>query len=330
MWLRRASLYSRAMRLSFASRSFSVCSCVVLCSIALALTACGAERRRPPGVGRFDGGGGGSGDGGGGGRDAMIPDLGIPPSSCVADARFIYLVDSGNALLRFDPESRAITPIGTLACAPGASPFSMAVDRNANALILHSDRRIYQASTSDASCAPTPYVPGGMGFELFGMGFVSDVAGGSTESLFIAGGPEAGVGSGSATLGAIRTADWSVSTVGPVAGSPELTGNGEAELWGFFPDAMPMAVRQLDKVTGATLREFDVSSIDTSFLPIPSAWAFAYWGGRYYIFYLGALGTSSSIFRLTPDTGAVEPVIMDTGYRIVGAGVSTCAPTILI
>jgi len=299
-------------------------------ALALALAACGADRRRPGLASRFDGGGGSGDGGGGGGRDAMIPDLGIPPSSCVADARFIYLVDSGNALLRFDPESRAITPIGTLACAPGASPFSMAVDRNANALILHSDRRIYQASTSDASCAPTPYVPGAMGFELFGMGFVSDVAGGASETLYIAGGPEAGVGGGSSTFGAIRTADWSVSTLGPVAGSPELTGNGEAELWGFFPDAMPMAVRQLDKSTGATLREFDVSSIDTSFLPIPSAWAFAYWGGRYYIFYLGALGTSSSIFRLTPDTGAVEVVIPDTGYRIVGAGVSTCAPTILI
>ena len=84
------------------------------------------------------------------------------------------------------------------------------------------------------------------------------------------------------------------------------------------------------RLAGATLREFDVSSIDTSFLPLPNAWAFAYWGGRYYIFYLGALGTSSSIFRLTPDTGAVEVVIPETGYRIVGAGVSTCAPTILI
>lgn len=315
----------RFAALRHASRTLTVFA------VAIVLVACGAERRRPPGVGRADGGGGGSGDGGGGGgRDAMIPDLGIPPSSCVADARFIYLVDSGNALLRFDPETRAITPIGTLACAPGATPFSMAVDRNANALILHNDRRIYQASTTDASCAPTPYVPGAMGFELFGMGFVSDVAGGATETLYIAGGPEAGVGGGRATFGAIRTADWSVSTIGPVMGSPELTGNGEAELWGFFPDAMPMAVRQLDKATGATLREFDVSMIDTSFLPIPSAWAFAYWGGRYYIFYLGALGTSSSIYRLTPDTGAVEVVIPDTGYRIVGAGVSTCAPTILI
>jgi hypothetical protein len=49
------------------------------------------------------------------------------------------------------------------------------------------------------------------------------------------------------------------------------------------------------------------------------------------MFYQGAGDASSGIYRLTPDaTGTVEPVMLDTGFRIVGAGVSTCAPTILI
>jgi hypothetical protein len=308
------------------------CLLTVAIASALLFPACTTAGRRMPD------GGGGTGDSGGGtgdagpGHDANLPDTGmVITGDCSAEARWIYLVDSDNALLRFEPDANTLTRIGTLDCPGSASPFSMAVDRNAIAYVLHDDHNIYQVSTVDASCAATSYTPDRMGFEAFGMGFVSDVAGGETETLFIAGGPATGIGGGSSTLGAIQVSGWTISTIGDVDGSPELTGNGNAELWGFFPDATPMAVRQMDKTNGATIREFDVSSIDSSiFGAIPSAWAFAFWGGRYYIFYMGALDSSTGIYRLTPDTGEVEPVMTDIGYRIVGAGVSTCAPTILI
>ncbi len=307
-----------------------------LVSLAIGSVALAPSCTNPGRTARYLDGGAGNGDGGGGGtdggagHDASYPDTGIAPSGCSDEARWIYLVDSDNALLRFEPDANTLTRIGTLACSGSATPFSMAVDRNATAYVLHSDHNIYQVSTRDGACSPTAYTPNRMGFELFGMGFVSDAAGSDSETLFIAGGPEVGIGGGSATLGAVNVSGWSISTLGNVTGSPELTGNGNAELWGFFPDADPMAVRQMDKTTGATIREFDVSAIDTGFFPVPSAWAFAFWGGRYYIFYMGAFDTSTGIYRLTPDTGAVEPVMIDIGFRIVGAGVSTCAPTILI
>ena len=136
------------------------------------------------------------------------------------------------------------------------------------------------------------------------------------------------IGSGRSTLAYMTTADWTISGIGPVTGSPELTGTGLAELWGFFPDASPMAVRQIDKTNGGTLREIDVSVVDTSGFGGAQAWAFAFWGGRYYIFYQGLLDTSTSVWRVDPTTSAVDPVQMDIGYRIVGAGVSTCAPTV--
>ncbi|MCA9616767.1 MAG: hypothetical protein KC586_28605, partial [Myxococcales bacterium] len=197
--------------------------------------------------------------------------------------------------------------------------------------VLHNDHRIYRVSTADASCTTTTFTPDQMGFELFGMGFVSDAAGSSAETLFIAGGPESGIGGGSSVLGRIDVASLGVTRIGSVGGSPELTGTGTGELWGFFPDASPMSVRQIGKTDAATLRSIDVSSIDSSGLGLgASAWAFAYWGGRFYMFYQGILDDSTGIYRVTPDTGVVETVRENIGYRIVGAGVSTCAPTDLI
>ncbi|MDQ3035670.1 MAG: hypothetical protein M3Y87_24910 [Myxococcota bacterium] len=306
----------------------------LLLALSLALPAC-TTRSGPRPSGGIDGGGTVELDSGATPfEDAAIVrnDTGMRPSGdCTESARWIYLVDSGNALLRFEPDSGTLTPIGTLSCpSGGATPFSMAVDRSATAFVLHSDHRIYQVSTADASCTATTFVPNQVGFELFGMGFVSDSEGSTLEHLFIAGGPEAGIGGGSATLGRIDFPAWSVASIGPVTGSPELTGTGTGELWGFFPDSTPMSVREIAKSSGATLREIDVSAVDSSGFGLASAWAFAFWGGRFYMFYQGALDSSSGIYRVTPDTGVVETVRMNIGYRIVGAGVSTCAPTILI
>jgi hypothetical protein len=300
---------------------------VVLSFVALGCTTRGRDPR--PGVDAASG----ETDGGLFGEDANTPrvDAGRRPGSsdCTERARWIYLVDSDNALLRFEPDSGALTPIGTLNCTADGYPFSMAVDRHANAFVLHTDHQIYRVSTADASCSPTSFAPDQMGFELFGMGFVSQSEGSNIEHLFVAGGLAENIGRGSATFGQIDTAAWTLSSIGPVSGSPELSGTGTGELWGFFPDGAQMTVRQLDKATGGTLREIDVSSIDRFRIGPPEAWAFAYWGGRFYIFYQGAFDVSTGIHRVTPDTGAIETVRQDIGYRIVGAGVSTCAPTIL-
>ena len=261
------------------------------------------------------------------GVDADFPDFGVSTDSCSDAARLVYLVDQNDAFLRYDPSSGAITNIGQLHCVSGASPFSMAVSRDAVAYVLYSNHHIYAVSTADASCTPTSFTIDQMGFQEFGMGFVSNDAGSTDETLFIAGGSALGIGGGSSTLGSVDISSWTVSSIGPLSGSPELTGNGLGELWGFFPDTSPMAVRQLDKTTGARIQEYDVSAIGSG---RASAWAFAHWGGRYYMFYQAGLQTQTSIYSLSPDTNVVAPVLMDIGYTIVGAGVSTCAPTMPI
>lgn len=299
---------------------------LALLALGCALVGCtstvsGSVNRGDASVDSGNGSDGGSSGGDGGG----VTD------ECVAEARWIYLVDVANAFLRYEPDSGTLTEIGTLNCpnTRGATPFSMAVSRDAVAYVLFSDHRIFQVSTSDASCTLSSYTADQMSFELFGMGFVSNSVGSTDETLFIAGGPEGNVGSGSSSLGTLDLSGFHVARIGALGGSPELTGNGNAELWGFLPDTDPMSVRQIDKTDGSTVREFDVSSIASAPVPRPAAWAFAFWGARYYIFLQDQSESETTISRLTPDTSAVEIVNDHTGYTIVGAGVSTCAPTIL-
>ena len=245
-------------------------------------------------------------------------------SNCVEEARWVYVVGSGNNFLRFYPDELRFESIGTLSCPSGGNtPFSMSVDRNALAWVLHQDGRMYHVSTTDASCEATDFAPNQEGLELFGMGFATLSEGSEDETLFIAGGAEASIASGSSTLGSIDTGTLAVSTIGTIPGWPELTGNGRGELWGFFPDTSPPSVRQIDKESGDTIQTFDLQPLQGI---TPSAWAFAFWGGRFYIFLQRAMDLSTHVWRLDPDTGDVEDVLPNTGYRIVGAGVSTCAP----
>jgi hypothetical protein len=209
----------------------------------------------------------------------------------------------------------------------------MSVDRDAKAWVLYTDGRIYHVSTTDASCTPTSFAPNQAGYENFGMGFVADAAGGSDETLFVSGGSSIGMLLGeSAQLASINTSSLVLSPVGGTLGGwPELTGTGAGELYGFFPVTSAFSgevtsVKRLDRATGNPVETFNLSSLNTTGV---SAWAFAFWGGRFYIFVEVDLG-GTAVHRFEPSSGTFETVIGNTGYGIVGAGVSTCAPVELI
>lgn len=244
---------------------------------------------------------------------------------CVDAARWIYLVADDQSLVRFEPDTKTLTNVGTLNCNAGATPFSMAVDRHAMAWVLHNDGKIYKADVTDASCTSTTFVPGQMGIGTFGMGFVSNAAGSEEETLFIAAATDPSF-EGDATLATINTDTLTITTIGTVNGSPELTGNGAAELWAFSPNVSPKTVVKFNKETGAAIQTFEVNALGNDSGIGGSAWAFAFWGGRYYMFYKGGGDASTSIWSLDPGTGAVTSVLTDIGLVIVGAGVSTCAP----
>ena len=68
--------------------------------------------------------------------------------------------------------------------------------------------------------------------------------------------------------------------------------------------------------------------------PLPgqvTAWAFSHWGGKFYIFVTSSpdgFTEKSQVLMLDPATGVAGTYLPSMPYRIVGAGVSTCAPVI--
>ncbi|MEZ4337392.1 MAG: hypothetical protein R3B82_12285 [Sandaracinaceae bacterium] len=85
---------------------------------------------------------------------------------------------------------------------------------------------------------------------------------------------------------------------------------------------------QIDKASGATTTSFPLSALGSGSGLGDRAWAFAFW--RFYVFYKGEADITTNVWRLDPSDGSLVEVLHETGYRVVGAGVSTCAPIDLI
>jgi hypothetical protein len=263
---------------------------------------------------------------------------------CAEEARLIYVVDRDYKLLSFDPaaEDNHFTLIGELDCPAGdpippfpppATPFSMSVDRSARGWVLYRSGEIFWVSTKDASCTPTPFEVGQEGYGMFGMGFVADTAGSAAEKLYIAG--ISGNAPGQKTLSFIDPATLKVHVVGSMGTGtnvPELTGTGDAMLYSFHAHTEPRFVAKTNKQTGELVEKWDVA--------IPAGqvttWAFAHWGGKFYIFItlqedpeIGQTPEEKGmVLRLNPDIGETTFFLNNLTLRIVGAGVSTCAPLI--
>jgi hypothetical protein len=264
---------------------------------------------------------------------------------CSDAAKLIYVVDDAYNLYSFNPamNMNTFTLIGALSCPAGpswpawggmgaATPFSMSVDRSATAWVVYTSGEIFHVSTTDASCQPTSFVAGTNGYQLFGMGFSSDTPGATTEQLFISGGDASNLAAGN--LGDLDPTTLQISTKGPLPqeeNSPELTGTGNAELFAYFPGTQVSTsfISQLDRNTGAlTGTKWNVPPLSGQVY----AWAFAQWGGRYYVFVtdtdpLDPTGAKNSkVILVDPMTNTATEILHNLPYYIVGAGVSTCAP----
>jgi hypothetical protein len=279
---------------------------------ALALIACGPD-------GRDDGTGGGGGGGGGSGSGSGNED-------CSDAAKLIYTVDQNNQFLRFDPMTKTFTSLGTLSCpAAGATPFSMGVDRDTIAWVLYTNGKVYRVDTnSNLACTATTFTATGS-LQQFGMGFSSNTPGSTDDTLFVAGG-SGPLTSTSSTLATLDRATMQAHNVGTVTGWPELTGTGNAELWGWFPDETNPRIEQINKTTGGGMRTFNLPTLAGT----PSAWAFAFWGGDFWIFLMKDFDLSTTVYQIDGNTGAIKGSTPAAGKTIVGAGVSTCAPTIIL
>lgn len=279
---------------------------------ALALIACGPSGRDPGTGGTADGK---TGDG-----------LGNQ-DNCSDDAKQIYVVDENNQLSQFLPATKTFHDLGTLNCPAmsGATPFSMAVDRTATAWVLYNSGELFSVNTTTLACTKSSWTAQS-GLEQFGMGFSTDTAGGSTDTLFVAGGIIDIIPPTTSKLATLNLTSMQAGVLGTVQGNPELTGTGNAELWGFFPDATGPRVEKLNKATGGALKTYQAPSLAGD----PMAWAFAFWGGDFWIFLMKGTDTATTVYQMDSNTGAIKGTTQTGSRTIVGAGVSTCAPTVIL
>jgi hypothetical protein len=257
-----------------------------------------------------------------------IPDVFV--NDCPdAGATLVYVVTETNTLYSFYPPSGVFTMVGQLACPAmgGATPFSMAVDKKGTAFVVFSDGELFQVSTKTAACIPTPYAPNQLGIQKFGMGFVGNSTG-TGDTLYVA--PNAtAVGE----LATIDTTSFTLSIIGAFGpqtlNAAELSGTGDGRLFAFYSTndpntgALTSAVAQIDPTNAMVLANNDMSN-----LPQGSGWAFAFWGGSFYLFTAPngvGPGGGSQVTQFNP-ADLSQTTVATMGDIIVGAGVSTCAP----
>lgn len=264
----------------------------------------------------------GSSGGGGGGDDSANANS----AGCSEEAKQVYVVSEQYDLYKFEPDKLAFTKIGRLACAAsGATPNSMAVDRSGTAWVNYSDGRLFKVSTKDAKCTGTSFQPGQAGLLKFGMAFASNAAGSQEETLFVSGIHDSTFNDGGKGLAKIDLSSLKLTPVSDYDGAlakkgAELTGTGDGRLYGFFTTFPDATLARIEKASATTSESRALEGVFTG-----TAWAFSFWGGDFW-FYTSS-GPPSSVTRLHAKTGEIEVVKQDVGgFRIVGAGVSTCAP----
>lgn len=294
-----------------------------------AMLACACSSATPPSGFGDEADSPGFGDGGtsgtiGGNKPGTTPTGN--QTGCSEAAKLVYVVSDTNELFSFAPDKAAFTKIGRLDCpAGGATPNSMAVDREGTAWVNFSDGSLFKVSTADASCQATTYEKGQGGLRRLGMAFATTSATSQDETLYVVGieGINGGKGLSKIDLGTMKLTKLGEFS-GALAGQgAELTGTGDGRLFGFFTTQPNATLAEIDKSSGATSGDSSLSGVNTG-----NAWAFSFWGGDFWFYTSTGIAPSMVTRKQSSTDGRITTTKQDVGgFRIVGAGVSTCAPT---
>ncbi|MDB4944793.1 MAG: hypothetical protein JWP97_4327 [Labilithrix sp.] len=270
----------------------------------------------------------------------------VPPDNqeCVEQTKQVYVIATDKVLYRFYPQTLKFERVGMVACPSAAGTFSMAISRYGIAYVEYTDGRLFAVDTLTARCYVTPFKPGLTGFENFGMGYAvdgepnydggvgdagdadaADPDAGDGEAEGGADGGDAGVDASvhetlyvsGAGLGSLDTKSYDIKFLGSLTyGRTELTGR-DRDLFAFAVGSGIVA--GLDKTNAATRVTYRTTAVAER-----AAFAFAHWGGAFYIF---TGDERSMVTKYSPAEDRSEVVVQDTGMLIVGAGSSTCAPS---
>jgi hypothetical protein len=284
------------------------------CLSLLASSACGSNEAASDAAAASGSAGTGASSGmGGGALDPAAGAGGGASGDCAEAAKLVYVLTDGGRLYSFHPPTLDFIEIGRLECPdvpPFSSTFSMSVARDGTAYVLFGDGNLQLVSTVDASCKSSGYIPEQLGFKTFGMGFSAE--GADAEALYAA-------HYGASGLARIDPKTLTMTLIGGFdgpAGAAELSGTGDGHLFGFFKSSAQIA--EIDKTSA------DILSVAPLSVTVGHAWAFAFWGGDFWVF--TAPEQYSEVHRYRPSTGETDMMMKTPAMRIVGAGVSTCAP----
>lgn len=235
------------------------------------------------------------------------------PAECSGDNELVYVVTPfPPAIHRFNPANLTFALVGYLNCpasSAGLGAYSMAIDRKGVAWIAFQGGSVAQLRLDTFECNEIVLRNRPTDLKVFGMGFAKDDSP-SGETLYLY----------NRFLFSVDPLTREMSVVGePGLGTDgELSGTGDGRLFGFSP--ISGVVAHLDRSTAAVLESYRTSAIERS------EFAFAQWGGDFWLFTRPEGAPSGIVTRHSPATGESKIVVADTGIRIIGAGVSTCAP----
>ena len=246
----------------------------------------GATGGHSSNVEALDGGTGGAAYFTMGALDASSEASEIPDSMTRCGASgvgLIYVIDSSNHLFSFDPANgNVFTQVNALNCPnPGsdirgiggaAAPFSMGIDHTGIAWVLYTSGLIFNVDVTKNNSPCTAMTPGWTagtdGFYIFGMGFVADASGTLTEKLYIAGGSASDLADGN--LGYIDPSSRMARVIAPIPMplaktdyGPELTGTGDALLYGYYPGVEVSYVVLFDRSNGTLKQIWKMPPIGT-------------------------------------------------------------------
>jgi hypothetical protein len=251
-------------------------------------------------------------------------DTGPQECGCAPGTDVIYVLSDNAELWSFDPDSLEFELVGGFVCSGMVSTFSMGVDRNAVAWVMFQSGDIFNIDiNAPAACVDPGYTPGQLGFGLYGMAFVSEGEDNPCDQLYAQqfNGNFGQEGPGIGQLGTVDPDDLTLSVVGPDDfDGGELTGTGDGRLF-MFAGASPAKLVELDKSDASVISVFELGDLE-----LTNAFAFSFFAGDFYFFTEGA-GFDSQVTYLDYDGSQdLEVVVAQAPIRIVGAGVSTCAP----
>ncbi|MCY0993315.1 hypothetical protein OV203_39630 [Nannocystis sp. ILAH1] len=252
------------------------------------------------------------------------PDLEVP----LDDG--IFVLSKTAQLWKYFPQTHDFELLGPADCGLAPSTFSMGVDREGFAWVQYSDMKLRKIDVTDTTqCSDPGFVPMQNGIENFGMAFVSNSADDKCDRIY--GNHYNGVANGD-MVSEFFSVDPETLAVEPHGlsdyGLAEVTGTGDGRAF-LFAGPDPSVLVEVDKATGATIEVTPLPGVKTG-----GGFAFAFFGGDFYFFTDKESDSTSEVTHLDYDDSDgngvqdLKVVVEDAPLRIVGAGVSTCAPLI--